>query len=587
MTFEKQAIRKSIVPDMISALLVYSYSIIPTKLITDLPFKDFTGLTLCVLVMMGGIQFLIAPIFDHMLYSRISNRLEKFKTTEATQTERTKLLEDLMLHPFYSSLITFIYFAIGSFIVFFYYNHVMKLSNAVCVLSLFECLFGSLFSSLYAYSNINKLVNTYAAEIVKKGVDKKYIMQKKYFGVNFKTQFIIYIIIPAVLTTILINLAFTIGYKQARISENFHQISTYNQMLNFGFTCIMNVIVQITMVLAFYRRIYTNTKKMTAILEEINISKTTEVKYLETDLEDEFAFNHFLANEMLSLLQNTLLHFESIGHQLNASALNLGHISTETNSTYLQQSSGTTEIVSSMKETTNKAHQIIENISEVYELAKHTEIDVRRGQKILEKYHDNIESINSHNLKTSTGIRDLSEKIRNIWEVVTIINSIADQTKIIAFNAELEATSIKESTGNFKNVSNEIRRLANGTMDSTKEIKDRITEIQTKADILKNTLENTRPHIAASISIANELTNNFHLIQESAQTNSISASRIQDTIKEQTDRFDVINATLQKINDGLQNYDEATKNISASSRNLQLSAQELENVSKNKEVENE
>jgi len=587
MTFEKQAIKKGIIPDLISVILVYSYSLIPTKIITGLTFDKFTYLSIYVILVSLAVQFIIAPIFDHLTFSKMSNRLDKFMHEESTCTERTHLLEDLMLYPLYTAVITFGYFLLGSILVFLYYKYVMKLILTACILSLCECIFGSIFTSLYAYSYCNKIVTNYAAEIVKKGIDKKYVAQKNYFGVSFIAQKRIYIAIPALLSTFLTNIAFIAGYMQTPASTLTPWLPVTSQIMNVGITCLLNTIVQIAMILGLYRRISYNSQKMTSILEEINSSETTEIKYLNTDLEDEFAYNHYLANEMLSLLQDTLLHFESIGHQLNASSLNLSQISTETNSTYLQQSSSTKEIVTSMKETTEKSHQTIENISEVYDLARKTEIDVRKGQKILEQYHENINSINSHNNKTSIGIQSLTDKIRNIWEVVTIINSIADQTKIIAFNAELEANGIKEKSGNFKNVSNEIRRLANGTMDSTREIKERISEIQSKADTLKTALENTKPHILSSIKTSEELTKNFSMIQDSAKTNSISASKIQNIIQKQSARFDARNATLEQINSKLQSYDDDTKNISTSSKNLQLSAQELENVTKNGDTSNE
>ncbi len=59
-----------------------------------------------------------------------------------------------------------------------------------------------------------------------------------------------------------------------------------------------------------------------------------------------------------------------------------------------------------------------------------------------------------------------------------LINTVADQTKLIAFNAALEASSAGESGKRFSVVASEIRRLADSVTDSTHEIEDRIQEIQ-------------------------------------------------------------------------------------------------------------
>ena len=72
--------------------------------------------------------------------------------------------------------------------------------------------------------------------------------------------------------------------------------------------------------------------------------------------------------------------------------------------------------------------------------------------------------------ETISGIKMLGEKIESIWDIVNIINGIADQTKIIAFNAELEASAAGEAGKNFQIVATEIRRLADSTVSSTNEI---------------------------------------------------------------------------------------------------------------------
>jgi len=59
-----------------------------------------------------------------------------------------------------------------------------------------------------------------------------------------------------------------------------------------------------------------------------------------------------------------------------------------------------------------------------------------------------------------------------------IINDIADQTKMIAFNAAIEAASSGEAGKRFGVVAVEIRRLADNVMESTGEIENKIEEIQ-------------------------------------------------------------------------------------------------------------
>jgi len=102
---------------------------------------------------------------------------------------------------------------------------------------------------------------------------------------------------------------------------------------------------------------------------------------------------------------------------------------------------------------------------------------------------------------------------------VSIISSITDQTKIIAFNAELEASSAGENSRNFEIVAAEIRRLANSTGDSTKQIKDQIQEIQRSSKELAKSKEEEQKSISQGTENANNLQEVFSRLSDySAET---------------------------------------------------------------------
>lgn len=72
----------------------------------------------------------------------------------------------------------------------------------------------------------------------------------------------------------------------------------------------------------------------------------------------------------------------------------------------------------------------------------------------------------------------LGKKSNEIGKIMEIINNIADQTKLIAFNAAIEAARAGEAGKRFNVVAVEIRRLADSVMKSTDDIQKKIEEIQ-------------------------------------------------------------------------------------------------------------
>lgn len=142
-----------------------------------------------------------------------------------------------------------------------------------------------------------------------------------------------------------------------------------------------------------------------------------------------------------------------------------------------QLSSSVVEISSTMEEFTSTASQIAQHSQSVVERADKTLTDTKHGAAEVENLSFKVNDV-SHNIQTNLNeIVELGKKSKEINKVMEIINTIANQTKLIAFNAALEAASAGESGKRFGVVAVEIRRLADSVVESTAEIEGKITEI--------------------------------------------------------------------------------------------------------------
>ena len=195
--------------------------------------------------------------------------------------------------------------------------------------------------------------------------------------------------------------------------------------------------------------------------------------------------------------------------------------------------------------------------------------------KYLETNVAQLKEIATANQTTIDGIKSLGEKIENIWDIVTLINSVADQAKIIAFNAELEASSAGEAGKNFHIVATEIRRLADGIIDGTKEIKESINEIQQSSDSLILASESGTEKIKNGYENAKSLENRFESIKNASEITAGSAGEITTIIQQQAMASEQILITLKQIAAGVENFSAATENISKASSSLKDIASDL------------
>lgn len=142
-----------------------------------------------------------------------------------------------------------------------------------------------------------------------------------------------------------------------------------------------------------------------------------------------------------------------------------------------QLSSSVVEISSTMEEFSSTASQIAQHSQSVVERADKTLDDTKIGAAEVENLNFKINDISQTIQTNLSEIVELGRKSKEINKVMEIINNIANQTKLIAFNAALEAASAGESGKRFGVVAVEIRRLADSVVESTSEIEGKITEI--------------------------------------------------------------------------------------------------------------
>ncbi len=268
---------------------------------------------------------------------------------------------------------------------------------------------------------------------------------------------------------------------------------------------------------------------------------------------------------------------QELGASLFEETQNLVVAAKENAATSQDQSAAVKEIVATMEDSNALSESIATKIQAVSKVADKTSKDVVDGVASIEQNVEQLHAIFDANQQTIDGMKVLSERIESIWDIVTLINNVADQAKIIAFNAELEASSAGEAGKSFRIVANEIRRLSDGIIDGTKEIKERINEIQHSSDSLILASESGTQKINEGYENSKTLEDMFESIKNSAEITAASAGDITEIIQQQTNASEQILIALKQIAAGVENFTVATDNISMSSEHIRSMSEAMNN----------
>jgi|GEM_PF-1097131 len=223
----------------------------------------------------------------------------------------------------------------------------------------------------------------------------------------------------------------------------------------------------------------------------------------------------------------------------------------EQSSLTAQQSSSVTEITATLEELTASSSQIAENSNSVVDISANALRQTELGVSSIQELKEKIDQIGKDNEESTREIIELGKKSREITKVMEIINNITDQTKLIAFNAAIEASSAGEAGKRFGVVAVEIRRLADNVMRSTGEIANRIDEIQQAINRLVIASEKGANRIDEGTSLGAQTLDQLEHLLDGAKSTTDSATQISLSTQEQKTATGQVLDALREIEMGI------------------------------------
>ena len=299
---------------------------------------------------------------------------------------------------------------------------------------------------------------------------------------------------------------------------------------------------------------------------------------IPTDLSDDYALTAFRINRSFALFRQVLSQLESAGGKISEAVMNFSSQIRQTVAATTQQASAVKEMVGTMEGSSQINRRIQERSHAMSGTARESQASVNEGFGKVQDTILKMDEIKNANVQTLAEIGDLTEEISSIGEIIEIINGIANQTRIIAFNAELEASSAGAAGTSFRIVAEEIRRLANGTVDSLVGIKGRINQIQQGSERLLATSEEGTVKIQEGMRLSGDLNDIFMSIRLSAESTASAADGITGILLEQSQAFDQVFSTLKQISEGAEQVLSGTRASGAEVGRLQGLVDELKQV---------
>jgi len=286
---------------------------------------------------------------------------------------------------------------------------------------------------------------------------------------------------------------------------------------------------------AIARELNSQLKAMQIFLKKVAEGDFSKRLETNTNKNDEFTQLKIASNLMVHDVSDVIAQvldgnrsLLEIRHHLEHSVEQLAGTSEEVDQKTQQSTDATQQISVALTDVAQRSVHVSETVQSAYD-------NTKIGDTVINDCVTSMTHITDLINKTNHEVTDLGQASEKMVNIIDVINGLADQTNLLALNAAIESARAGEAGRGFSVVADEVRALAQKTVNATSNI-----------DCIIKDFTNQSQKIATLMSQGIQLTSSG---EENANNAKDSFNAIQGSIKEIAAEMDQVVVAVEKISD--------------------------------------